>query len=266
MKFIEEGVLLYQNILIEKNYDLGLIKINRPSVRNALDSQTYEEITAALTQFEQDPSIAVVVLTGEGDKAFASGADISELQKRTFLDALEPGLQGVCRRLEQSSKVTIAAVNGFALGGGCELALACDIRIASSKAKFGLPELNLAIIPGGGGTQRLARIVGKGRALDMILTGAIITAERAEHIGLISKVVEPEHLIEEVVEYAQTIIVKGPLALRLAKQVVHQGFDLTLEAGLALEKYAQAIVFESNDKLEGTSAFLEKRKAEFSGK
>lgn len=257
---------MYQNILIEKSNAFGLIKINRPAVRNALDSQTYEEITAALTAFETDPTISVVILTGEGDKAFASGADISQLQKRNFLDALEPGLQGVCRRLELSSKVTIAAVNGFALGGGCELALACDIRIASSKAKFGLPELNLAIIPGGGGTQRLSRIIGKGRALDMILTGAIITAERAEYIGLISKVVEPEMLVEEAIAYAQVIAAKGPVALRLAKQVVHQGFDLTLEAGLALEKYAQAIVFESNDKLEGTTAFLEKRQAQFTGK
>lgn len=257
---------MYQNILTEKTNVLGVIKINRPTVRNALDSQTYEEIISALTTFEADPTISVVVLTGEGDKAFASGADISQLQKRSFIDALEPGLQGVCRRLELSSKVTIAAVNGLALGGGCELALACDIRIASSTAKFGLPELNLAIIPGGGGTQRLARIIGKGRALDMILTGAIITAERAEYIGLISKVVEPEMLIDEVVDYAQVIALKGPIALRLAKQVIHQGYDLTLEAGLALEKYAQAIVFESEDKLEGTTAFLEKRRAQFTGK
>lgn len=257
---------MYQNILIEKSGLFGVIKINRPAVRNALDSKTYEEITEALTIFENEPTILSVILTGEGDKAFASGADINQLKKRTLLDALEPGLQGGCRRLEQSSKVTIAAVNGFALGGGCELALACDIRIASTKAKFGLPELSLAIIPGGGGTQRLSRIIGKGRALDMILTGAIITAERAEYIGLISKVVQPEQLLEEAIAYAQIISTKGPLALRLAKQVVHQGLDLPLEAGLALEKYAQAIVFESTDKLEGTTAFLEKRPAQFIGK
>lgn len=256
---------LYDNILVEVINGIGIITINRPAVRNALNAQTYEELTAALTQLEHDRAVAVIVVTGQGDKAFASGADIAELKGRTFIDALEPGLQGVCRRFEQSSKVTIAAVNGFALGGGSELALACDIRIAAHNAKFGLPELNLAILPGGGGTQRLARIVGKGRALDLILTGAIIPAERAEHIGLVSKVVAREQLLEQVLVYAQPIIAKGPLALQLAKQVVHQGFDLPLEAGLALEKYAQAIAFESNDKREGTTAFLEKRSADFIG-
>lgn len=257
---------MFQNILLEVKQKIGMIKINRPDVRNALDAQTYEELERAITVFEQDPEVVVIVLTGEGEKAFAAGADIQQLQKRHFLDALEPGLQGVCKRLEHSSKVTIAAVNGFALGGGCELALACDIRIASINAKFGLPELNLAIIPGGGGTQRLARMIGKGRALDMILTGGIISAERAEHIGLISKVTEPGHLLAVVQEYAQAIITKGPLALRLAKMVVHQGFDLNLESSLMLEKFAQAIVFESEDKLEGTTAFLEKRPANFLGK
>ncbi len=255
----------FQHILAEKDRNIGLIKINRPEVRNALDSTTYEEMEWALTAFEKNDEVSVVILTGEGEKSFASGADIKQLQQRRFLDALEPGLQGVCKRFEQSSKVIIAAVNGFALGGGCELALACDIRIASEKAKFGLPELNLAIIPGGGGTQRLARIVGKGRALDMILTGSIISAERAEQIGLVSKVVAPESLLEEAKEYTKAIVSKGPLALKLAKQVVHQGFDMNLDAALMLEKLTQAIVFESKDKLEGTTAFLEKRPANFKG-
>lgn len=257
---------MFQNIVLEVHEQIGMIKINRPAVRNALDSRTYDELGQAITVFEQDENIVVIVLTGEGERAFASGADIQELQQRRFLDALEPGLQGVCKRLEQSSKVTIAAVNGFALGGGCELALACDIRIASNKGKFGLPELNLGVIPGGGGTQRLARIIGKGRALDMVLTGAIISAERAEHIGLISKVADPEQLLAEVQEYAQAIINKGPVALRLAKMVIHQGFDINLESSLMLEKFAQAIVFESADKQEGTTAFLEKRPANFVGK
>ena len=256
----------FQNIVVEKEEDIGFIKINRPEVRNALDSTTYEEIEKALTIFEKDNEIVVVIFTGKGEKAFASGADIKQLQQRRFLDALEPGLQGVCKRIEKSRKVVIAAVNGFALGGGCELALACDIRIASENAKFGLPELNLAIIPGGGGTQRLARIVGKGRALEMILTGAIISAERAEQIGLVSKVVKQESLLEEVREYTRTIVTKGPLALALAKQVVHEGFDLNVDAALMLEKLTQAVVFESEDKLEGTTAFLEKRPANFKGK
>ena len=256
----------FQNIVVEKEEDIGFIKINRPEVRNALDSTTYEEIEKALTIFEKDNEIVVVIFTGKGEKAFASGADIKQLQQRRFLDALEPGLQGVCKRIEKSRKVVIAAVNGFALGGGCELALACDIRIASENAKFGLPELNLAIIPGGGGTQRLARIVGKGRALEMILTGAIISAERAEQIGLVSKVVKQESLLEEVREYTRTIVTKGPLALALAKQVVHEEFDLNVDAALMLEKLTQAVVFESEDKLEGTTAFLEKRPANFKGK
>ncbi|MER1989554.1 MAG: enoyl-CoA hydratase-related protein, partial [Solibacillus isronensis] len=173
---------------------------------------------------------------------------------------------GLCKTIEESGKIVIAAVNGYALGGGCELALACDIRIASNTAKFGLPELNLGIIPGGGGTQRLSRIIGKGRALDMILTGAIINADRAEHIGLVSKVVPSELLLEETMDYTKSIVSKGPLALKLVKAVVHQGFDLNLEAALKLEKLTQAIVFESEDKLEGTTAFLEKRESHFVGK
>ncbi|MGE7778875.1 enoyl-CoA hydratase/isomerase family protein [Peribacillus sp. NPDC097264] len=255
----------FKHILAEKDRNIGLIKINRPEVRNALDSTTYGEMERALTAFEKDDEVSVVILTGEGKKSFASGADIKQLQQRRFLDALEPGLQGICKRFEQSGKVIIAAINGFALGGGCELALACDIRIASESAKFGLPELNLAIIPGGGGTQRLGRIVGKGRALDMILTGSIISADRAEQIGLVSKVVAPELLLEEAKEYTKAIVSKGPLALKLAKQVVHQGFDMNLDTALMLEKLTQAIVFESKDKLEGTTAFLEKRPANFKG-
>lgn len=256
----------FQNILVEKEQKLGFITINRPEVRNALDSFTYEEIGDALKAFEQDEQIIAVILTGSGEKAFASGADIRQLNERRFIDALEPGLQGLCKSIEQSSKIVIAAINGFALGGGCELALACDIRIASHTAKLGLPELNLGIIPGGGGTQRLSRIVGKGRALDLILTGAIITAERAEAIGLVSKVVAAETLLEEAKTYAQPIVSKGPLALKLAKAVIHQGFDLDLDAALKLEKLTQAIVFESEDKLEGTSAFLEKRVPNFKGR
>lgn len=255
----------FKNILVNQEQNIGIITINRPEVRNALDSTTYDEMGEALKNFEKDEQVVVIILTGSGDKAFASGADIRQLQQRSFIDALEPGLQGLCKSIEESGKVVIAAVNGFALGGGCELALACDIRIASDTAKFGLPELNLGIIPGGGGTQRLARIVGKGRALDMILTGAIITAEKAEHIGLVSKVVEANELLDEAKAYSKPIVSKGPLALKLAKSVVHHGFDLNLDAALRLEKLTQAIVFESQDKLEGTTAFLEKRTANFKG-
>lgn len=245
--------------------NIGVITINRPEVRNALDGQTYEELTAALTTLEKNATIAAILLTGEGTKSFASGADIKELREKKFLDALEPGLQGVCKQIENCSKAVIAAINGFALGGGCEIALACDIRIASENAKLGLPELNLAIIPGGGGTQRLTRIVGKGRALDLILTGKILTAVQAESMGLVSKVVPSDVLIEECKIYAESIVHKGPLAIRLLKKVVHDGADADLDTALLLEKLAQAVLFESVDKKEGTTAFLEKRPAVYSG-
>lgn len=258
--------LEFTNLLIEKNAHIAKITINRPEVRNALDATTYGEISQAIELFEQDPTISVVILTGAGDKSFAAGADIKQLQQRTPLDALEPGLQGTCRKIEQSSKIVIAAVNGFALGGGCELALACDIRISSDRGKFGLPELNLAIIPGGGGTQRLSRIVGKGKALEMILTGEILDAYKAEQIGLVSKVVPHDQLHEEVQAYVEKIVAKGPLAVRLAKTVVHQGYDSDLTSALMLEKLAQAVLFGSEDKYEGTTAFLEKRQATFAGK
>ena len=256
----------FQNLLVEKERGLAIITINRPEVRNALDAKTYEEINTAIEQFEQDETVSVITITGAGDRSFAAGADINQLKKRTSLDALEKGLQGTCLQIERSSKIVIAAVNDFALGGGCEVALACDIRLASENAKFGLPELNLAIIPGGGGTQRLSRLIGKGRALEMIITGEGIDAHKAEKIGLVSKVIAPELLMDEVRNYVKKIINKGPLSLRLAKQVVHQGFDLDLKSALMLEKFAQAILFESKDKFEGTSAFLEKRQAEFTGK
>lgn len=256
---------MYTNIILSVQESIGVITINRPEVRNALDGETYNELTNALTALENNKAVAVILITGEGKKSFASGADIKELRERTFLDALEPGLQGVCKQIENCSKAVIAAINGFALGGGCEIALACDIRIASENAKLGLPELNLAIIPGGGGTQRLTRIVGKGRAMDLILTGKILTAEQAEHMGLVSKVVPSDVLIEECKIYAESIVHKGPLAIRLLKKVIHDGADADLDTALLLEKLAQAVLFESADKNEGITAFLEKRPAIYSG-
>lgn len=257
--------MTYENILVEQQNGIAIITINRPEVRNALDSQTYVEIDTAITALAQHDEIAVIILTGQGEKSFAAGADIKELRDKTFLDALQPGLQGVCKKIEDCNKVVIAAINGFALGGGCELALACDIRIAAENAKLGLPELNLAIIPGGGGTQRLSRIIGKGRALELILTGKIIHAEKAAQIGLVSEVVPAGALLEETKTYAESILSKGPLAVQLLKKVVHQGFDANLDTALLLEKLAQATLFESKDKYEGTSAFIEKRTAAFAG-
>ncbi|MEW9672995.1 enoyl-CoA hydratase/isomerase family protein [Ammoniphilus sp. 3BR4] len=256
----------FENIVVYKDGVIGVIKLNRPEVRNALDARTLHEIEQAMVQWERHEDVRVIIFTGEGDKSFAAGADIRQLREKTAVDALYPGLSGICQKIENFSKVTIAAVNGYALGGGCELALACDIRVASVDAKFGLPELNLAIIPGAGGTQRLARIIGKGRAMDMILTGEIISAKKAEEFGMVSAVVPIEELWQTVLDKASKILAKGPLAVRLAKTVVHRGYDADMGTALMLEKLSQAILFSSEDKLEGTTAFLEKRSPHYKGK
>ena len=191
--------MTYQNILLEKEGRVGIIKINRPEVRNALNGQTVTEILHAFEVLEQDQEIGVIVFTGSGEKAFAAGADINQLTNRTSMDAFKTGsMSDVYRRIENSKKATIAAINGFALGGGCELAVSCDIRVASENAKIGLPELNLSVIPGAGGTQRLAKIIGKGRALDLILTGDFLSAKEAKEIGLVSAVVPLENLWDTV--------------------------------------------------------------------
>jgi enoyl-CoA hydratase len=258
--------MTFANILVEKDCRLGVITINRPETRNALDSETLREIEQAFVDFERDDEVGVIVFTGSGEKSFAAGADIRMLREKKALDALAPGMSGTYRMIENSSKATIAAINGFALGGGCELAMACDIRIAVEHAKIGLPELNLSIIPGAGGTQRLARIVGKGRALDMILTGEMITAKKAEEIGLVSQVVPIQELWQAVREKAEKILAKGPLAVRLAKVAVNRGFDIDTDTALLLEKLAQAVLFGSEDKQEGCSAFLDKRSPSFLGR
>ena len=184
----------YQNIIVELEDHIGVIKLNRTEVRNALDTKTLAEMSYALEALENDESVGVIVITGAGEKTFAAGADIGQLREKQPKDALVPGMSGLYQKIENCQKATIAAINGYALGGGCELAMACDIRIAADHSKLGLPELNLSIIPGAGGTQRLARIIGKGRALDMILTGEMLTAKQAEEVGLVSKAVPLEEL------------------------------------------------------------------------
>ena len=255
----------YQNVLVEFEDRIGIIKLNRPEVRNALDAKTLAEMSHALEALENDESIGVIVITGAGEKSFAAGADIGQLREKQPKDALVPGMSGLYQKIENCQKATIAAINGYALGGGCELAMACDIRIAAEHSKFGLPELNLSIIPGAGGTQRLARIIGKGRALDMILTGEMLTAKKAEEVGLVSKAVPMEELWQTVREKAEKILTKGPLAVRLAKVVINRGFNSDMETALMIEKLAQAVLFGSDDKNEGTQAFLEKRQAVFTG-
>jgi enoyl-CoA hydratase len=241
--------------------------INRPERRNALNKETLDEITEALETLKHDESVGCVVFTGKGDKSFAAGADIGQLREKTMLDALNyGGMQQVYNLIEAFEKPTIAMINGYALGGGCELAMSCDIRIASANAKIGLPELNLSIIPGAGGTQRLARIVGKGKALEMILMGKIIDANEAFRIGLVSEVTDPEELEKKVEEAAAQILSKGPLAVKLAKIAVNLGSDVDMRTGLMIKKLAQAVLFSSEDKVEGTTAFLEKRKPQYHGK
>ncbi len=258
--------MTYQNLLMEIENKIAVITINRPDVRNALDNETVTEIRACLKSLETDPDIMAVIFTGAGEKAFIAGADIRGVQQKTFLDGLVSDMQALYTELENLGKPTIAAVNGFALGGGCELAMACDIRIASEKAKFGLPELNLAILPGAGGTQRMTRLVGKGKTKELIFTGDIIRADEAEKIGLANKVVPADQLLAASMEMAEKMITKGPLALRLAKMAINASSETDIHTGLLIEKLAQSILYTTEDKHEGTSAFLEKREASFQGR
>lgn len=258
--------MVYQNILLEKEGRIGIIKINRPEVRNALNGQTVEEIGHAFEVLDNDQEVGVIVFTGAGEKAFAAGADINQLTTRKSTDAFNKGsMSDVYRRIENSKKATIAAINGYALGGGCELSVSCDIRVASENAKIGLPELNLSVIPGAGGTQRLAKIIGKGRTLDLILTGDFLSAQEAKEIGLVSAVVPLENLWETVLEKANKILAKGPIAVQMAKLVVNRGYDVDIDTGLLIENLAQAVLYGTEDKVEGTKAFLEKRQPSFTG-
>ena len=260
-------MITFANIDVIKNGPLAYIVINRPDQRNALTKDTLEDIKEALEDVRKDDSIACLVFTGQGDRSFAAGADIGQLREKTALDALTSGgMQDVYNLVESFEKPTIAMINGYALGGGCELALSCDIRVASTTAKLGLPELNLSIIPSAGGTQRLVRIVGKGKALEMILMGKVVDAEEAHRIGLVSEVTNPEDLEEKVEQVADQILSKGPLAVKLAKLAVNLGSDVDMKTGLMIEKLAQAVLFSTEDKREGTTAFLEKRKPEYQGR
>jgi enoyl-CoA hydratase len=256
----------YQNLFVEVKDSKMKITINRPDVRNALDPQTISEIRLALEEAGQNAEVNVVIITGAGEKSFASGADIRRLRDRTMLETLLPGMQGLTSYIESFDKPVIAAVNGYALGGGCEITLACDICIAAEHARFGLPELSLGVIPGAGGTQRLAQLVGKRKAKELIFTGEILSAYDAKQLGLVNKVVPMEILIKTAEEMADKMIQKGPLALRFAKLSINAGYELSQSYGLKVEKLTQAVLMTSEDKFEGTSAFLEKRKPNFKGK
>ncbi|WP_252314991.1 enoyl-CoA hydratase/isomerase family protein [Sinobaca sp. H24] len=257
----------HSNMILSQEGQLAYLTINRESVRNALDQPTLEEMVEKLEDIKKNDSVKCVIFTGAGEKSFAAGADIGKLAEKNALDALNPeNMQKVYDYIEAFPKPTIAMINGYALGGGCELAMSCDIRIAAEHAKLGLPELNLSIIPGAGGTQRLSRLVGKGKAMEWIMTGKMIKAEEAERFGLVSQVVPAEVLKQTVEELAETILSKGPLALKMAKLSIHAGYETDQKTGLLIEQLAQAVLFGSEDKNEGTNAFLEKRKPDFAGK
>ncbi len=257
----------YETLIVERRHRVALITINRPEKRNALNIQTRQEGAAALDELREDESIGVVVFTGAGDKAFIAGADIAEFAGRTAITQRDVMLgRSLFTAIDAFPKPVIAMVNGYCLGGGCELALACDLRIASETASFGQPEINLGIIPGGGGTQRLTRLIGEGKAMEMILTGDIIDAKTAHTIGLVNMVVPAEDLEAKTMEIANRISEKSPIALRMAKEAVRIASRSTLDEGLRREVDLFALCFSSEDKDEGVRAFLEKRKPEFRGK
>ncbi|MFJ8259541.1 enoyl-CoA hydratase/isomerase family protein [Peribacillus asahii] len=256
----------YQYILTDKEANIGILTINQPEKRNMLHLAALKEIESALDEWKDDLEVKVVIITGAGDLSFVSGADISELNKRTMIEALQPNMTATYQKIENYEKPIIAAINGIAVGGGLELALACDVRIAVKEAKLGLPELNLGIIPGAGGTQRLTRILGKGKAMELILTGDIITGEDAERFGIVAKAVERAELMKTAMSYAARIAKKSPLALKIAKIVVNKGADIQMDTALIFEKLGQALLMGSEDKNEGTRAFLEKRTANFQGR
>ena len=256
--------MAYRNLILDVDRRVASITVNRPDVRNALDTETVDEFHRALDEVRKARS-TVLVITGAGDKAFVSGADINAIRARKRDDALASINSRLMSAIESHDAVSIAAVNGYALGGGCEVALACDLRIAASNAVFGLPEPTLGIIPGAGGTQRLPRIVGLGRAKEMILTGARWDAAQALAYGLVSRVVPGGELTAAARAMAEQVLALGPLAVRLAKSALNASSQMPLAAGLVFESTAQAITFESDDKQEGTTAFLEKRKPVFRG-
>jgi len=258
----------FQNLHLETKNHIAFITIDRPKVLNALNMATMEELCRAFVAAKDDPEVRVVILTGGGEKAFVAGADIGELSKHSPVSAKEYTHRGqaVLDIIEDLGKPVIACINGFALGGGCELAMACTMRLASENAKLGQPEVKLGLIPGYGGTQRLSRLVGKGVAMQLVLTGEMITAQEALRIGLVNEVVPAAELIPRAEAIAAKIIANAPLAVQYAMEAVNKGMEMTLAEGLYLEATLFGVCCATEDKKEGTTAFLEKRSAVFKGK
>jgi enoyl-CoA hydratase len=258
----------FQNLLFEIKNKIAYVTLNRPDKLNALNWKTMQELHEALSSVRDDLNVVGVILTGAGEKAFAAGADINELAQQTPVGAKDfsKESQEILRLIENFPKPIIAAVNGFCLGGGCELAMACHMRIASEKAKFGQPEVSLGIMCGNGGSQRLPRLVGKGRAIELLVTGNMIDGAEAYRIGLANKVVPPDQLMKTCEGILATVAKKAPIAVKLTLEAVTHGMEMTLEEGVQLEANLFGMCFSSEDMKEGTKAFIEKRQANFQGK
>jgi len=260
--------MAYDFLIVEREGGVAIVTLNRPAVLNALSLGVLKELDRAMTELREDASVRAIVLTGAGEKAFVAGADIRELAELSPVAGkayAETG-QRIFDRIEQMGKPVVAAVNGYALGGGCELAMACTMRLASDTAKFGQPEVKLGVLPGFGGTQRLPRLVGKGRAMELILTGATIDASEAHRIGLVNRVVPAASLLAEAKTLAQGLAAGAPIALRLSIDAINHGLEMTTTDGCAFEATAFGLVASTEDMREGTRAFVEKRKAAFTGR
>ena len=257
----------FENLIVEIDAEIATVTINRPRAMNALNRETLEDLRQAFIALEQTENLKVIIMTGAGGKAFVAGADIAQMHQMNALEARAFSRLGqqVMTSIEQCSKPVIAAVNGFALGGGCELAMACDIRLASEKAKFGQPEVNLGVIPGFAGAQRLSRLIGKGRAKELLLTGDMIDANEAYRLGLANKVVPVDELMETALKMAKKIATKGPVAIGFTKEAINKGLDMDLDKANAYESELFSLCFASNDQKEGMAAFMGKRPADFQG-
>lgn len=257
----------YENLTLATENGIGIITINRPKVLNALNTATLRELKCAALEMEADASVKVIIITG-AERSFAAGADISEMMPMTAIQGAEHGRMGqdAFSTVENLNKPVIAAVNGFALGGGCELAMACDIRIASEKAKFGQPEVKLGVTPGFGGTQRLPRLVGRAKAKELIFTGDTIDAKEAHRIGLVNSVFPPEEMMNAAKKLAAQIAANGAIAVSLCKRAINGGMEVDLKSGCALEAEIFGLCFSTEDQKEGMKAFIEKRPADFKGR
>jgi len=258
----------YKNILVSVENEIGILTINRPKVLNALNMETLREIQSGVQEIRENVTLRVLIITGAGEKAFVAGADIQEMSEMSSIEALDFSKLGhfTLKMIQDLDRPVIAAVNGFALGGGTEIALACDFIYASENARLGLPEATLGVFPGFGGTQRLPRLIGKGKAKEMIYTGKMVTAQEAFQMGIVNRVFAPASLMEETKKVAAQIAGNGPVGVKLAKMVVDSGFNMDLSEACSLESFAFGLSFSTQDQKEGMKAFLEKRKPNYRGR